>query len=283
MRGTLLTSPHEASHPLHQARRRLGAYGKRHWGYMAYGFILGVLMWTSALRLGIDAIPDLRSPHMLLLGGVLGALAAPTRARGVFGIGGALVCLALLLVMYTPIVPMGIRGLVQEDPLQRAPAVVVLSTDLEDDGHLTNRSLVRISHSFGILRQGYAQELILTKRFAPAPSCIPAVRQSMNELRFDYPISEAGPIENTFMEAAAVAVLARQRGWDRIILVSHPAHMRRAAGAFRKAGLDVICSPCPEGEYNVRALHQPEHRLRAFRDLLHESIGYRIYKLRGWV
>src|SRR5262245_48301547 len=71
--------------------------------YVAYGFVLGVLAWTMAVRLGIDAIPDLQSPHFLLLAGVVGAMIARTPARWLLGTISAALCLALLVVMYTPL------------------------------------------------------------------------------------------------------------------------------------------------------------------------------------
>jgi uncharacterized SAM-binding protein YcdF (DUF218 family) len=88
---------------------------------------------------------------------------------------------------------------------------------------------------------------------------------------------------NTHDEALAVAKLVHQRGWDRIILVTDSWHMRRAAAVFQKAGVKVICSPCQERLYDLEKLEDPQDRLEAFRDWLHEEVGFEWYRLRGWI
>jgi len=253
------------------------------WSLLAYGFILGVLVWTAALRLGIDAIPDFRSPHIVVASGLLGALLAHTRLRVVFGLASALVCLALLTVMYTPLAERLLRGIVREDRLQPVPAVVVLASEIHDSGELTDRSLARLFYAFQILRQGAAGRLVLTRRDGFQRSSRPAVERLMEKLRFSYPIDETGATENTHDEAIGVCLIARKAGWSRVILVSHPSHMRRASAVFEKEGLPVYCAPCPEGRYDITSLRQPEDRLLAFRDWLHEALGYEIYRIRGWV
>jgi uncharacterized SAM-binding protein YcdF (DUF218 family) len=125
--------------------------------------------------------------------------------------------------------------------------------------------------------------MIVTQRVAPEKSPVPAIRKLMHQLRFEYPVQLVGPITNTRDEAVAAAALAKERGWKRVILVSHPAHMRRAAATFEKAGLPVLCAPCPEGRYDLQKLRQPEDRLAAFRDWLHEAIGNQVYEWRGWI
>lgn len=253
------------------------------WGYAAYGFVLGVLVWTAALRLGIDAIPDFASSHIVLLAGLGGALIAHTRARVLFGAASGFVCLALLFVMYSPLSGMLIHHLVRADALQPCEGVVVLHAEVNGAGELSDRARERLFHCFGLLRQDYAKEIVVTQRSAPEKSPVPAIETLMHQLRFDYPVHQVGPIENTRDEAVAAAALAKERGWKRVILISHPAHMRRAAATFEKAGLPVLCSPCPEGRYDLQQLRQPEDRLAAFRDWLHEAIGQQVYELRGWM
>ena len=254
-----------------------------HWGVAGYGFILGVLIWIAALRLGIDAIPDFRSPNIVLLVGILSAGVAQTRGRVVIGLAGATVCLGLLIVMYTPFSRYAMRGIVRSDTLRSADAVVVLAADIQANGLLTDKSQASLFHGYQLLCAKYGSRLVVTERIPPEPSCVPAIKLQMQQLKFDYLLDSAGTCENTHDEAYAVAMLARQHGWKTVILVSHPAHMRRAAATFESAGVHVLCSPCPEGRYDITSLSLPDDRLEAFRDWLHEALGYRIYQLRGWI
>ena len=50
-------------------------------------------------------------------------------------------------------------------------------------------------------------------------------------------------VGNTADEARAVAALMRERGWQKIILVTSAWHMRRAARQFRQAGVDFVPFP----------------------------------------
>ena len=105
----------------------------------------------------------------------------------------------------------------------------------------------------------------------------------MRELGLDYPVDVVGPVSNTHDEAQAVAELMRSRGWDKVILVTHPWHMRRAAAAMEKAGVHVICSPCTEGRHDLSTLDGSNSRIAGFRYWIYESLGYWSYRRRGWV
>ncbi|HLK61434.1 MAG TPA: YdcF family protein [Chthonomonadaceae bacterium] len=262
---------------------KLGFVSKIHWGFAAFGFILGVLIWIGALRLGIDAIPDLRSPHIVLLVGLITAAITHTKRRFIILGAGAIVTLGLLIVMYTPLVRSLVHGMVRSDPLEPADAIVVLSPDIQANGLLTNKSQASVFHAYELLCTKQAPTLVVTERMPPQPSCLPAIRLQMQNLKFDYPLLNAGKCENTHDEAESIAFLAHLNQWNRVIIVSHPMHMRRAAATFEASGLEVLCSPCPEGRYDLTSLSSPDDRLEAFRDWLHEAIGYQIYKMRGWI
>jgi uncharacterized SAM-binding protein YcdF (DUF218 family) len=77
------------------------------------------------------------------------------------------------------------------------------------------------------------------------------------------------------------------RGVRRIILVTSAMHMPRAAGAFRKAGFEVIPAPADfrtgwEGSNPILLwLPNPESMERSEK-ALHEWLGLWVYRLRGW-
>ena len=105
----------------------------------------------------------------------------------------------------------------------------------------------------------------------------------MRELGLHFPIEAVGPVQNTHDEAEVVSTLARRRGWDRVILVTDPWHMRRAAAVFEKAGVHVVCSPCVDRQHDLKTLDDPEDRLAVFRLWVRETCGYVTYKVRGWI
>ena len=76
---------------------------------------------------------------------------------------------------------------------------------------------------------------------------------------------------------------------DSLLLVTSAAHMRRSLAIFNKCGI-TTCIPYAT---NIRAKHRrwnPEHllipnaeALRDFKNLVHEWIGYVIYKFKGYL
>jgi len=107
-------------------------------------------------------------------------------------------------------------------------------------------------------------------------------------------ILQLGKCMDTHDESVQVARIAKERGWKSVILVTSAAHMRRAAGLFRKAGLDPICVACDfEGtaslldwENNPRRIFNPFPNAGGFKLMgvyLHEEVGWWYYRLRGWI
>jgi uncharacterized SAM-binding protein YcdF (DUF218 family) len=246
----------------------------------AEGFCLGALIGLGCSQLGFGTL--LQIEDVFILPSLLGAGIALTRARTSLHLAAGIVLFGLLIIGYTPLVRFLMPTVIRQDPIHPAPAIVILSSTVHKDQSLSVRAQERIIEGYALLRQGYSPLLVLTRATTPFGPQTPAVRRQMELLGLRYPIQEVGPVQDTHDEALAVARLARERGWNEVILVTHPWHMRRAAAAFEKAGLSVVCAPCVEGEYDLHA-YTPPDRLRAFRDWLHESVGYQIYRWRGWI
>ena len=85
------------------------------------------------------------------------------------------------------------------------------------------------------------------------------------------------------------AALAREKDWNKIILVTSAWHMRRSEAVFRKAGLEVI--PVGADFMGNNGLETewdfcPVPSVGAFRKLklfMHEQVGWWYYKFRGWI
>jgi uncharacterized SAM-binding protein YcdF (DUF218 family) len=212
-----------------------------------------------------------------------GAILALTRLRR-FTAGAAVSVLAVMaLVAFTPVVKPLLRQLERSDPPTTAPAVVVLGGGAFKDGNASAATEDRLLHGYGVLCRGEAPVLVLTWSPAVAKRWDEVARAQMRGLGLHYTVEVVGPARNTHDEAMAVADLARQRGWGRVILVTDPWHMRRAAATFQKAGVGVICSPCVDRTHDLHDLDDPEDRLAVFRLWVRETCGYSLYKMRGWV
>lgn len=102
---------------------------------------------------------------------------------------------------------------------------------------------------------------------------------------------------NTYEEAVEDAKLLKEKGLNRILLVSSATHMRRAVPLFEKQGLEVIPAPTDysfsdqEWENLLRfdaatALSfviPTVSNMSALQNAMKEYLGYFTYHLRGWL
>lgn len=261
----------------------------------ARGFILGVLAWAVLKDFGLDVLPligDWADDPLSYWGaGLIGGVLSSTRARPLLWVFGALTCLGMLGIISSSLVMNAARGLSRTDPLQHADAIYVLGGGIREDGTPDDSFQQRVLHAYELLGQGYAPTLIVASLSTPQMKTAvspyaPFVRRQMRDLRLKQPVLEIGSAANTFDEAAGVAKLARQHHWKRIILISSPTHMRRVAAVFNKAighSVTIICSPCIETRFDLASTGRGGvlDRSAAFRTWMHETIGYKVYKLRG--
>jgi len=101
-------------------------------------------------------------------------------------------------------------------------------------------------------------------------------------------VTNLGVCINTHDEAVAFGRLARNRGWSKVMLVTSALHMRRAVAVFQKQGIGVIPVAA---DFQVSGVCGGLHfslfprsgRLDLLSLYLHEKIGWRVYKWRGWI
>lgn len=103
------------------------------------------------------------------------------------------------------------------------------------------------------------------------------------------PVHSLGGCADTHDEAVKVAALAKEKGWQRIALVTSAYHMRRTQAVFAKAGVPVVPVPCNYESAPMRgrplnwfSVPNATHLL-LFEAWMHEVIGWWGYRLRGWI
>jgi uncharacterized SAM-binding protein YcdF (DUF218 family) len=98
---------------------------------------------------------------------------------------------------------------------------------------------------------------------------------------------------DTYGNALHTAPLLRQRGWERVLLVTSAFHMRRAVALFAAQGITVI--PAPTDHFVDRHDDPGDQQLQVLAWLptlkgmlvthyaMHELVGFGVYRLRGWL
>ena len=92
---------------------------------------------------------------------------------------------------------------------------------------------------------------------------------------------------NTHENAVFVAQRLRQRGWQRVLLVTSASHMRRGVGVFERQGIDVIAAPTDfvvvDRPFSPMRLMPDVDALQASSRAFKEYVGIFVYWLRDYL
>ena len=211
----------------------------------------------------------------------------------------------LTIISCTPIASILLAGLedqvpkVQLDQLPAADAILCLGGGVEPSlseptGFHLKAAADRLSTALTLVAGEKAPLLILGGGGYPHDgrtfSEADAVRDYIaDHISLKIQLHSLGVCSDTHDEALKVAVLMKQRGLKRLLLVTSASHMPRAAAIFRKTDVQVIPVPCNYLSSlnhlgDLHWLHWPSHHgFEIFACWMHEKIGHYVYLWRGWV
>jgi uncharacterized SAM-binding protein YcdF (DUF218 family) len=131
------------------------------------------------------------------------------------------------------------------DRAHQADAIVILGALVEPDGQPGPDLAERTLHGVRLFQRGLAPYIICTGGYtgdrlsAAAVACDLAVSQGVPAAK----VLRAEGSMTTREDAVSAHDLMLSRGWQTIILVSHPLHLERARIFFESEGLTVYPSP----------------------------------------
>lgn len=252
-----------------------------------FGAILGIASWLLLITMGLPYVFRISEYDGLVPFAILGALAGMTRLRKVLWIPPALLTVVLLVVAYTALIEAPVRSLVRRDAVpQRADAIVVLSAGINPDGLLGWQATDRIIKGIELVQAGIAPTIVTTRERNVFRGKVITSEQDQKRLLALGGVTDAlvtPVINNTREEAVAVGRIARSRGWNQLVLVTSPAHSRRACATFEKVGLKISCVPSDSRDVAFIVLGNGEDRIAALRLLVYERVGTAFYRWKGWL
>lgn len=247
------------------------------WRGLLLGLAIGCALGVLAAFLDKVRVPSSMLIGIIFLCGLAGAFRV-TRLLLAWGAGllAALLCFCLL----TPVLRGPLNALILAQPPTKADAIVVLGGGVQCGTRtLESPSFARLMRGLELWRAGYAPALTMSEQsnLLGSPTC-PKMNVLEGEIvRQLYP--QGGPelltlrnVTTTRDEAARVRDYARERGWQRILLVTSPSHSRRAAALFGSYGLNVVSVPAQELQFDT-TLPLPADRLAALRVVLYEWLS----------
>ncbi len=188
-----------------------------------------------------------------------------------------------LLLFQTPALWWAASPLLVTSPPQAADAIVVFAGGVGESGKAGGGYQERVTQAAELYRAGHAARLIFSSGY------VFTMREAevMKTLAIDNGVpAEAILLEeaakNTYGNVLLTKQILDQHGWDSILLVSSPYHMRRATLTWRKLapGVVVIPAPVPQSQFYF---HERGASLEQIRGIVHEYLALADYWRRGWI
>jgi uncharacterized SAM-binding protein YcdF (DUF218 family) len=173
------------------------------------------------------------------------------------------------------------RPLLVAEELRPEPFIVVLSGGIRSTGRLNEVTRARIAHGVRLFHRGLAPILILSggRRAPHRPNSAPYMRALCESLGVPpSSILTEGTSSRTAENAREVARLVRARGESSILLVTSPAHMRRAKLCFERQAIRVS----PAAAFPPSPTASPG-KASLLEEVLHEYLALLCYRALGWV
>jgi len=183
----------------------------------------------------------------------------------------------LAVLAHRPLLRAASQALVVDDPRERADAIVVVA------GSTPSRE----ETAAGLFRAGWAPRVLVSRQFVPGRvqrlldmgiRRLDFQGESVAALeRYGVPrdaiVTLDQPVEITETELRAVAAVARDRGWRRLILVTTPFHARRVQLIWRRESGGAIEGRLAAVPDECAAEDVWWRRRRCSEAVLHEYLG----------
>jgi len=193
--------------------------------------------------------------------------------------------LSYVLMFHSPIPWWLAEPLRVIEPPRSVDAIVVFAGGVGESGKAGGGYQERVKQAVDLYRQGMASHLIFSSGF----TFVFREAEVMKALAVSQGVAASAIILETNAATTAqnvrfVAEILQTHGWDSILLVSSPYHMRRALLTWRKAAPDVrvVPSPVPASQFYIPN-RQRGVSLEQLRGVLHEYAAILYYWWQGWI
>jgi uncharacterized SAM-binding protein YcdF (DUF218 family)/glycosyltransferase involved in cell wall biosynthesis len=203
------------------------------------------------------------------------------RQRSLIWIAAAVI--AYLLVFQTPIIWFLAQPLRVSDQPREADAIVVFAGGVGESGEAGGGYQERVKQAVDLYRAGYAPRIIFSSGFVFAFQ----EAEVMRALAIDngvpaHAILLETKAANTHDNVRLSHEILREHGWQRVLLVSSPYHMRRALMTWRRQApeVEVTATPVPASQFYA---HERGASVQQIRGLAQEVAAIVAYWWRGWI
>jgi uncharacterized SAM-binding protein YcdF (DUF218 family) len=198
-----------------------------------------------------------------------------------------------IIVFYTPLFWLIASPLKISQAPQKADCIVVFAGGTGESGKAGQGYEERVGYAVELYKKGYASRVIFSSGymfFFKEPVVMKALAVSLGVPQEAIILEDKA--SGTYQNVRFTRDILLSNGWNRILLVSSPYHMRRAALVFNKiaGNIKVSYTPLPNAlfyshperdEHNRRVLKRIN--TQQIRGILHEYLGILYYWFKGYI
>jgi uncharacterized SAM-binding protein YcdF (DUF218 family)/glycosyltransferase involved in cell wall biosynthesis len=196
------------------------------------------------------------------------------------------------LIFYSPLVWYMAEPLkIVQQPV-KADAIVVFGGGAGESGVPGQGYEERVTHAVDLFKKGYAKHIIFSSGYTNVmkePDVMKVLAISLG-VPADAIIVETESA-NTYKNVLNTKKILKEKGWNKILLVSSPYHMRRVSLVFKNIAkdIDAIYTPTPVSQfygYNVNSKGSyffRETTLKQLDGFKHEYLGIIYYWWKGYI
>ena len=168
------------------------------------------------------------------------------------------VIMTYLLIFYTPLVWFLAEPLKITDAPRKADAIVVFAGGVGESGRAGQGYLERVEYAVELYKAGYAKNIIFSSGYTyvfKEPLVMKALAVSLGVPAEAIILEEKAG--NTYENVKFSEKILKDKGWNEILLVSSPYHMRRVSMVFKKIAKEtkVVYTPIPRSSFYSHKTH----------------------------
>jgi uncharacterized SAM-binding protein YcdF (DUF218 family) len=198
-----------------------------------------------------------------------------------------------IILFYTPALWFLSKPLKVSQIPQKSDAIVVFAGGVGESGQARQGYEERVVYAVELYKQGLADNLIFSSGYMyvfKEPLLMKALAISLGVPENAVILEDKA--RNTYENVDFVARILGKKGWDKILLVSSPYHMRRASLVFNKVAknIRVDYTPIPKSIFYSHEDRNSYGRknwkrinLEQIKGIVHEYLGILYYWWRGYI
>lgn len=205
---------------------------------------------------------------------------------------GAIALAIYLLIFYTPLVWFLASPLKISQPPEKADCIVVFAGGVGESGKAGQGYEERVQYGVELYKKGFAKHLIFSSGYMyifKEPVVMEALAVSLGVPKNAIILEDKA--SSTYENVKFTRNILSEKGWDEILLVSSPYHMRRVFLVAKKITpeINIIYTPVPNGRFYKHGINTfgkkvwKQVGVQQIRALIHEYLAIIYYWYKQYI